>query len=61
MLRGARILPLIDYLGAEDNPHTRAVMRKSLRQRYEGFRHTDHMPILAVTGQGIGKSNVHLI
>lgn len=50
---------LIDYLGAEDNPYTRAVMRKSLaaavaRAMQPGVKY-DYMPIL--TGpQGIGKS-----
>ena len=50
---------LIDYLGAEDNPYTRAVMRKSLcaavsRAIIGGVKY-DYMPIF--TGpQGIGKS-----
>lgn len=50
---------LIDYLGAEDNLYTRAVMRKSLagavaRAMVPGVKY-DYMPIL--TGpQGIGKS-----
>ena len=50
---------LIDYLGAEDNPYTRAVMRKSLvaavaRAVVGGVKY-DYMPIF--TGpQGIGKS-----
>lgn len=50
---------LIDYLGAEDNPYTRAVMRKSLcaavTRAMRDFVKYDYMPIL--TGpQGIGKS-----
>lgn len=50
---------LIDYLGAEDNPYTRAVIRKSLcaavaRAVIGGVKY-DYMPIF--TGpQGIGKS-----
>lgn len=50
---------LIDYLGAEDNLYTRAVMRKSLaaavaRAMVPGIKY-DYMPI--ITGpQGIGKS-----
>jgi predicted P-loop ATPase len=50
---------LVDYLGAEDNLYTRAVMRKSLagavaRAMTPGVKY-DYMPIL--TGpQGIGKS-----
>ncbi len=50
---------LTDYLGAEDSPYTRAVMRKSLcaavgRAIVGGIKY-DYMPIL--TGpQGIGKS-----
>jgi predicted P-loop ATPase len=50
---------LIDYLGAEDNLYTRAVMRKSLcaavTRAMRDFVKYDYMPIL--TGpQGIGKS-----
>lgn len=50
---------LIDYLGAEDNPYTRAVMRKALcaavARVMQDFVKFDYMPIL--TGpQGIGKS-----
>ena len=50
---------LIDYLGAEDTPYTRAVMRKSLcaaaARAVEGGVKYDYMPIF--TGpQGIGKS-----
>ncbi|MDU0938784.1 MAG: virulence-associated E family protein [Clostridiales bacterium] len=50
---------LIDYLGAEDNPYTRAVMRKTLvaavARAIIGGVKFDTMPIL--TGpQGIGKS-----
>lgn len=50
---------LIDYLGAEDNPYTRAVMRKSLcaavTRAMKDFVKYDYMPILAGP-QGIGKS-----
>ena len=50
---------LIDYLGAEDNPYTRAVMRKSLcaavTRAMRDFVKYDYMPILAGP-QGIGKS-----
>lgn len=50
---------LIDYLGAEDTPYTRAVMRKSLcaavARGITGGVKYDYMPIL--TGpQGLGKS-----
>jgi len=50
---------LIDYLGAEDNLYTRAVMRKSLaaavaRAMEPGVKY-DYMPILSGP-QGIGKS-----
>lgn len=50
---------LADYLGAEDNPYTRAVMRKSLcaavaRAVVGGVKY-DYMPIF-VGPQGIGKS-----
>ena len=50
---------LIDYLGAEDTPYTRAVMRKSLcaaaARAVEGGVKYDYMPIF--TGpQGLGKS-----
>lgn len=53
----------IDYLGAEDNPYTRAVARKSLsaavaRAMCPGTKY-DHMPILAGP-QGIGKSTLLL-
>ena len=50
---------LIDYLGAEDNPYSRAVMRKSLcaavTRAMKDFVKYDYMPILAGP-QGIGKS-----
>jgi len=50
---------LPDYLGAEDTPYTRAVMRKSLAaavsRAVEGGTKYDCMPILAGP-QGIGKS-----
>jgi putative DNA primase/helicase len=50
---------LSDYLGADDTPYTRAVMRKSLaaaagRAVYGGIKY-DYMPIFAGP-QGIGKS-----
>lgn len=52
---------LIDYLGAEDNVYTRAVMRKSLaaavaRIMVPGVKY-DYMPIFAGP-QGIGKSTL---
>lgn len=54
----------IDYLGAEDNPYTRAVARKTLcaacaRAVQEGVNGVkfDYMPIL-IGGQGIGKSTL---
>lgn len=50
---------LSEYLGAEDNPYTRAVMRKSLcaavARAINGGVKYDYMPILAGP-QGIGKS-----
>lgn len=52
---------LIDYLGAEDNPYTMAVARKSLTaavgRAIEGGTKFDYMPILAGP-QGIGKSTL---
>lgn len=52
---------LIDYLGAEDNVYTRAVMRKSLcaavaRAMTPGVKY-DYMPIISGP-QGIGKSTL---
>ena len=54
----------IDYLGAEDNPYTRAVARKTLcaacaRAVHESVNGVkfDYMPIL-IGGQGIGKSTL---
>lgn len=51
----------IDYLGAEDNPYTRAVARKTLcaacaRAVGNGVKF-DYMPII-IGGQGIGKSTL---
>ena len=50
---------LADYLGAEDNAYTRAVMRKSLcaavARAVNGGSKFDNMPIF-VGPQGIGKS-----